>query len=302
MKNHENIIRDYGQALKKGSSKTLVDLDRAVNINFNFQLHSINDLVKEFNGIMPPNRISHYVMAFIQNGEGLKTIGNYSFEIQPDLGMIFPKNVIHSTNNWSLDTSGFMLTFNDSLFEKYQFPRSFLQLHKLFKLSIIPHKCFSKSNSEKSITLFKELIKLSNAKTENERKMFVIKLSELILIYQNEFLKHGEFSSSKSTLFDSFVELLEANYKKEREVAYYASELHVHSNYLNSLIRYHSNLSAKEYINRRVMQDARYMLVSTSIPVKEIAFDLGFMDYNYFSRLFKRLVKCSPQQFRADNL
>ena len=106
----ENIITQYGKVLRKGSIKTIVDLNESLKIDFNFQLHSINDLVTEFEGIMSPNRISHYVMAFIRNGSGKKTIGGHSFDIQPNSGLIFPKNVIHSTNKWGLDTSGYMLT------------------------------------------------------------------------------------------------------------------------------------------------------------------------------------------------
>ena len=91
-------------------------MNDSLKIDFNFQLHSINDLVTEFDGVMPPNRISHYIIAFIQKGSGRKTIGNYSFEIEPNLGMIFPKKVIHSTNKWSLNTAGYMLSFDERLF------------------------------------------------------------------------------------------------------------------------------------------------------------------------------------------
>ena len=72
----ENIITQYGKVLRKGSIKTIVDLNESLKIDFNFQLHSINDLVTEFEGIMSPNRISHYVMAFIRNGSGKKRLGD----------------------------------------------------------------------------------------------------------------------------------------------------------------------------------------------------------------------------------
>ena len=128
---HKRISR-MGRAIRQGTAKNIVDLDKSAKIDFSFQLNHINDLVNEFKGVMPPNRTSHYVMAFIQQGAGKKTIGNYTFEIKSDMALFIPRYTIHSTDNWSLDTKGYMLTFSDQLFESYSFPKSFLQLQNFF--------------------------------------------------------------------------------------------------------------------------------------------------------------------------
>lgn len=298
----DRIISEYGRALKKGSDKTIVDFSESLSIDFNFQVHEINDLVREFNGVMPPNRISHFVIAFIKKGLGKKTIGNYTFEIQPDLGLIFPKNVIHSTKKWSLETSGYMLSFDDSIFEEQKISTSFLHIHKLFKLSVIPYRIFDKPTSEKIESLFAELIVLNNSGDTLEKKLVVLKLAELILIYQKVFLSTKNITSEKETLFDRFVDLLELNYKTERQVNYYSSKLTVHANHLNRTVHLSSKMSAKDYINNRVLQEAKYMLTSTDLPVKEIAYDLGFSDCNYFSRFFKRNIQKSPMEYRRENI
>ncbi len=294
----ERIISQYGRVLRKGSIKTIIDLNESLKIDFNFQMHNINDLVTEFDGIMPPNRISHYVLAFINKGSGKKIIGSHSFNIQPNMGLIIPKNMIHSTNSWSLDTSGYMLTFNDFIFSEYQFPISFLQLHRLFKISSTPYSIFDLEASMQVELLFNEIKRLSQIKEPQEQKLFILKLAELILLYQKEFFSQEKFSNKKDTLFDEFVELLESNYKSEKEVGYYASKLSIHSNYLNKLVRSSTKSSAKDYIDNRIVQEAKYLLISTSIPIKEIGLDLGFTDYNYFSRFFKKKTGQSPKYFR----
>jgi len=54
----------------------------------------------------------------------------------------------------------------------------------------------------------------------------------------------------------------------------------------------------KEYMERMLMQRARYYLMYTDIPVSEISEKLGFADPFYFSRFFKKSEKITPRDFR----
>ncbi len=46
------------------------------------------------------------------------------------------------------------------------------------------------------------------------------------------------------------------------------------------------------------MSNARELLVNTDMSVKEIALSLGFDDQNYFSRVFRKIEGCSPNEYR----
>ena len=48
----------------------------------------------------------------------------------------------------------------------------------------------------------------------------------------------------------------------------------------------------------RLILEAKRMLQFTQRPTKEIAYDLGFQDPSYFSKVFKRLARCSPLEYR----
>lgn len=74
--------------------------------------------------------------------------------------------------------------------------------------------------------------------------------------------------------------------------------------YLNEV--YFSNLFTKTfgmspitYINNRKISLAASLLSGTSLPVKEIAYKLGFENETYFTKLFKKLTSLSPLQFRS---
>jgi hypothetical protein len=114
-------------------------------------------MVTEFNGVMPPNRMAHYIMALVTHGSGAKIIGSHRFDIEPGMAMIFPKRVIHATNRWSLDTTGYMQSFSEALFEETQLPVAYLQLLQLFRLSMKPYLVLDAVTAGKAEGLFREL-------------------------------------------------------------------------------------------------------------------------------------------------
>jgi AraC-like DNA-binding protein len=96
-----------------------------------------------------------------------------------------------------------------------------------------------------------------------------------------------------------FCNLVETNFMHERTVSFYAEQLHVHPNYLNSVIKKHSGFTAKESIQNRLLLEIKYLLHSTSLSIKEISHQLSFRDPNYFSSFFTRLENISPTTYRA---
>lgn len=45
---------------------------------------------------------------------------------------------------------------------------------------------------------------------------------------------------------------------------------------------------------------AEQMIRSTSMQISEIASNVGFYDYNYFSKVFHRKFGCSPREYRKN--
>lgn len=46
------------------------------------------------------------------------------------------------------------------------------------------------------------------------------------------------------------------------------------------------------------MMEAKYLLSSSSKTIKEIAYELGFVDPNYFNSFFKKAALISPEKYR----
>ena len=71
--------------------------------------------------------------------------------------------------------------------------------------------------------------------------------------------------------------------------------------YLIRLFTHAMNISPTRYINRKKIERAQLMLLTEQLPVKEVAYRLGFSDHSYFIRLFRQTVGISPQEYRRRN-
>jgi AraC-like DNA-binding protein len=92
--------------------------------------------------------------------------------------------------------------------------------------------------------------------------------------------------------------LIERHYRSWHAPAQYAEELHMTAKTLGRLVREHFGTTLTDLIRRRVLTHAKWQLLHTLRPVKEIAREVGFGDELYFSRLFKKATGVSPTYFR----
>ena len=113
---------------------------------------------------------------------------------------------------------------------------------------------------------------------------------------------NARYSQRQVELLLSFRQLLVGQLSQHRRPAYYADQLHVSTVYLNEVVRRLTGRSATTYIQTELLLRAKRQLCYTNRSVKEVAYDLGFDDSAYFSRLFTRVVGASPTAFRQKNL
>lgn len=53
-----------------------------------------------------------------------------------------------------------------------------------------------------------------------------------------------------------------------------------------------------QYINRKKIERAQLLLLTEEMPVKEIAYSLGYNDHSYFIRLFRKITGLTPMAYR----
>jgi AraC family transcriptional activator of pobA len=99
-------------------------------------------------------------------------------------------------------------------------------------------------------------------------------------------------------LFSRFRAEVEQHYKEQWQVGQYAEALRVTPTRLNRLCLKLSGQSAFDLTQDRLMLEACRKLTYLPASIASIAYELGFQDPAYFSRLFKKRMGMTPKDFR----
>lgn len=99
--------------------------------------------------------------------------------------------------------------------------------------------------------------------------------------------------------FHRFNLLVEAHHIEHWPLQHYADELGLTTARLNLICRRLANMSSKQLIFERLLQEAKRLLLHSGQSVNQISFALGFSDPAYFSRFFSRHVGMPASDYRA---
>ncbi|WP_192347784.1 helix-turn-helix transcriptional regulator [Algoriphagus sp. Y33] len=127
-------------------------------------------------------------------------------------------------------------------------------------------------------------------------------LVALILSHYLENVKPAEKFSRFETVTKAFKTSLEHNFTYLKRPSEYAKLLNISSPYLNECVKNATGNTVSHLIQHRVILEAKRLLYHSNKSVKEIAAELGYDDYPYFSRLFTKVVGMTAITFRNKNL
>lgn len=97
---------------------------------------------------------------------------------------------------------------------------------------------------------------------------------------------------------DTFLNLAELHLQSHWSIAEYARRIGVSRDRLNVAVRRATGRSPHAHLQQRLIEEAKALLVSSSLQVAEVGYKLGFTDAAYFNRFFQRHVDMAPGRFR----
>ena len=104
--------------------------------------------------------------------------------------------------------------------------------------------------------------------------------------------------SRKHELLDKFIHAVQQNYRKERQVIFYANLLCISPKYLSSVIHELSGKFASQWIDEYVVLAAKAMLRNSGHSIKEVCVQLNFSNQSMFAKYFKQHTGMTPKEYR----
>lgn len=105
-------------------------------------------------------------------------------------------------------------------------------------------------------------------------------------------------SRNNQIIFKNFLLLVEEKFRTLKLVSDYADELAVSPNYLSEVVKRSSGNSASYYIHKRIILEAKRLMATSEVSMKEIGFEIGFEDSSQFSKFFKLKTGFTFSEFR----
>jgi len=218
---------------------------------------------------------------------------------------LFPNDVV-SAEAVSADFSVEFLRYNAALLREAS-----LQIEHTVYSQLREDRCRGDSQVVKKIinTMF-SLLKIYFVQSECrcleqlvllQLKAFFLGFYDYMQRFPNE---RQEEAVSRRTreLFNKFMDLLENRYRESRDVAFFASLLHITPKYMNTIVQRITTYSAKTVIDHYAVLQLKLTLKSSAMTVKEVAWQHHFSDVSFFCRYFKQHTGMTPQQFRKEVL
>lgn len=143
-------------------------------------------------------------------------------------------------------------------------------------------------------TLIKNIIK-------NKQRTFCDKVESRGIVYQlmARFLKDAQ---PKTEINDDRIQkvlsYIRKNIYKTIDIDSLAAISCLFKDHFIRLFKKEINNTPLQYINQKKIEKAQLILITDSMPVKNISYLLAYEDHSYFNRLFKKLTGVTPQQYR----
>lgn len=180
--------------------------------------------------------------------------------------------------------------------------------YKFFNYEVHDALWLADTDMEDVMRCYNIIDKELRANTESDRTdTIVCSALELLLnycsrIYERQFEINHKNNNDVVSRFES---LLKEYYTRNEirselpTVKYFADMLNLSPDYLSNLLRKETGKNAREHIQYTLLELAKDKLCRNDTTVSQVAYELGFEYPQYFSRLFKKKVGISPNDYRS---
>lgn len=146
-----------------------------------------------------------------------------------------------------------------------------------------------------------------SSNTIDEEKLFKIKRlkseqivasSKLLEMCTKYILLEGYIKYEKETFLEKLNNYIQANLKNNLSIEILMDEFHMSRNALYDASKKYLSVGIAEYIKDYKLTYAKKLIKETNYSIKHISEEVGFVDYNYFCRVFKKEVGISAKKYR----
>jgi len=140
-----------------------------------------------------------------------------------------------------------------------------------------------------------------DSQDELQLEMLQMMLKRFLILCTRVYKKETNITNvdhQKADIIREFNFLVELHFKTKHTVSEYADLLFKSPKTISNLFRKIGTKTPLQFIQERILLEARRLLRYTRKPISDIAYELGYVDLQTFSRFFKKQEGHSPTEYR----
>lgn len=263
------------------------------------QHHPVKDYIS-------PNRRQFYKIFHITSGTGILTVGLHQYFMSAgDISFLHPDEIM-SWQTTSAETGGHFCLIHPDYFDQAPHLVQLFRQYPYFK----PAQAVVQLSDVQSVKInqyFEAILAEEEGQNEDKKQAIFLHLQLILLEAQRAGKNLADVAVPDSYRYiHGFLSLLESAFQTEgpdtpvkiKTAAEFAEQLHVHPNYLNSLVKNQTGKTLREHIQERLLYEAKVLLTQTDWDIKSISYVLGFSEQAAFTSFFSKKGGMSPSRFR----
>jgi AraC family transcriptional regulator, transcriptional activator of pobA len=276
------------------------------NENASFGISKMENIYEKRKGKTDdPHRHDFFTVLIIKQAKGEHKIDFNTYELGKKQIFFVSPGQVHQVIEKEA-SKGFVMTFSNQFLVESAIHLSFIESLNLFQdYGQSPALQPNNQQYSKMERYALEIFELYNGTSKMKElskgaylKLFLIECNNVCAINPIETNK----DKSENRIIRDFKNLVNLAYKSEHSTSYYANQLFITPDHLNRIIKTTIGKTAKEYIQSRIITEAKRLLYFSNLSNKEIGFELGFNEPANFSAFFKNCTGHSPSHFQQNEL
>ncbi|GAA4160843.1 response regulator transcription factor [Chryseobacterium ginsenosidimutans] len=282
----------------------MIDWQKVNLVNNNIWAFDLSPQILTEENLNYPSKVICFGLFLITSGEAVINIDFQELHLcKNDILNLFPNNILEF-KKLSEDchikavviSIDYFTELNIGLNSQYAFDILSNNFSKLVSLS--PSICKAISYNIRCIQ------RLNNPDITNHFSIEMLKMYFSLIVYDlanfMEYeLKNNNFKSfRKEDIAIKFVNLVAHNFRKRKDVQYYADLLFITRTHLTRTIKDVFQKKPKEIIEDKIISETKILLLKNELSITQIMDDLNYNDQAAFTKFFKKNTGITPHQYR----
>jgi AraC family transcriptional activator of pobA len=246
-----------------------------------------------------PHRRSFYEILWLTEGTALNVVDYHETTIGPQTLFFVGPGQLHLLSH-TARVKGYRIAFTENFLLQYV-----SQQDMVLRLAFLANSATSatlkldeaaRQELEPVLALLKEEVGRAEVSEALLGHLLFILLNRIQRLITCPYSSRQDLASR--LLVRRFRALVEEHFRTPHNLSFYAEQLALTVHRVNEVCKYMTGKTAGDILRDRRLLEAKQQLVHSDTPIGQIAEDLGFQDFSYFSRQFKKSTQMRPAAYR----